>query len=178
MKKLGIGILTFLLTIFGFEVSLAEQITGPGTNLAPFVVPNAENADIDFYSLVSAADGEPMFDGYFHTGAADGTAAYDNGDGTFTILVNHEIPYIPTITVPFPLNAVVPSFVNQQRVLAHGGKGAHVAKWVVNKPDHPTDPLAVISGQDLMTSVFIWDKTANTGSGGLVASLEENITVL
>ena len=95
MKRFGIGLSTLIITIFGVEVSLADLITGPSTNLAPFVVPNAGNSDIDIYSIVSAADGEPMFDGYFHTGSADGTAAYPNGNGTFTILVNHEIPYIP-----------------------------------------------------------------------------------
>ena len=94
MKKFAIGLSLLLITIFNYEICLADQITGPGTNYAPFVVPNAENSDIDFYMIVTAADGEPMFDGYFHTGSADGTAAYDNGDGTFTVLVNHEIPYI------------------------------------------------------------------------------------
>lgn len=178
MKKLGIGLSSFLITIFNLEICFADQITGPGTNLAPFVVPTAENSDIDFYSIVTAADGEPMFDGYFHTGSADGTAAYDNGDGTFTILVNHEIPYIPTITVPFPLNAQVPSYENKLRVLAHGGQGAHVAKWILNRSDHATDPLKVISGEDLITSVMIWDKTANSRAGGLVVSPAENITVL
>ena len=178
MKKFAIGLSSLLITIFNYEICLADQITGPGTNYAPFVVPNAENSDIDFYMIVTAADGEPMFDGYFHTGSADGTAAYDNGDGTFTVLVNHEIPYIPTITVPFPLNAQVPSYENKLRVFAHGGQGAHVAKWVVNRPDHATDPSKVISGEDLITSVMVWDKTANSGAGGLVDSVGENITVL
>ncbi len=177
MKKLGIGLSTLLITIFSVEVSFAGQVTGPGTNLAPFVVPTEGNADISFYSIVSAADGEPMFDGYFHTGSADGTAAYDNGDGTFTALVNHEIPYIPSMTVSFPLSIILPNFVNEQRELAHGGKGAHVAKWVVNRPDHATDPLKVISGEDLITSVFVWDKTANSGTGGLVSSAEEYFQV-
>ncbi|MEX0323190.1 MAG: hypothetical protein AB3N63_13600 [Puniceicoccaceae bacterium] len=173
MKKIGIGLSALLIAIFTQVVCLADQITGPGTNLAPFVVPTTGNEDIDFYSIVSAADGEPMFGGYFHTGSADGTAAFDNGNGTFTILVNHEIPYIPSLTVGFPLNLVIPSFVNHQRVLAHGGKGAHVAKWVVNRPDHASNPLGIVSGEDLIKTVYIWDK----GTSMLVQSFEEHFQV-
>ena len=169
-------------TFFALAVSIilssgivrAGLISGPSTTYEPFVVPHESFPDIDIYSIVSAGPNEPMFDGYFHTGSNDGTAAYSNNDGTFTILVNHEIPYIPTITVPFPLSLVIPSFVNEMRPLAHGGKGSHIAKWVVNNPNHPTDPLKVISGEDLITSVFVWDK----GTSNYVASLEENFQVL
>jgi len=164
--------------LWGAFPAYAEKITGPSTSFEPFVIPAVGEEDIKIYSIVTAAKNEPTFGGYFHTGAADGTASYDNGDGTFTILVNHEIPYIPSISVPFPLNQLVPSFTNQQRLLAHGGKGAHVAKWIVNKPDHATDPLKVISGEDLITSVSLWDPAAAGGQGGYVSSTAENFQVL
>jgi hypothetical protein len=43
--------------------------------------------------------------------------------------------------------------VNTQGVVrAHGGKGAFVSKWIINKDD-----LSVVSGADLMQQVFLWD---------------------
>jgi len=152
----------------------AELITGPSTSYEPFVTPAAGHEDIKIYSIVTAAKNARTFGGYFHTGSPDGTAAYDNGNGTFTILVNHEIPYIPSFTIPPQFGAFISSFTNEQRLLAHGGKGSHVAKWVVNKPDHATDPLKVISGEDLIQSVFVWDE----GGGAYVASVAENFQVL
>ncbi|YCM42734.1 alkaline phosphatase PhoX [Verrucomicrobiaceae bacterium 227] len=151
----------------------ADILTGPSTSYEPFVIPAAGHEEIQIHSIVTAAKDARTFDGYFHTGSPDGTAAYDNGDGTFTILVNHEIPYIPSFTIPPQFESYISSFTNEQRELAHGGKGSHVAKWVVNKPDHATDPLKVISGEDLIQSVFVWDK----GAGAYVASVEENFQV-
>jgi hypothetical protein len=46
---------------------------------------------------------------------------------------------------------------------AHGAKGAFVSKWVINKSD-----LSVVSGQDLIHQVNVWDSTANGGTGGWV----------
>jgi len=48
-------------------------------------------------------------------GVPDGMGAYDNGDGTFTLLVNHEIP----------------SRLRVKR--AHGSVGAFVSEWIINK---------------------------------------------
>jgi hypothetical protein len=69
-------------------------------------------------------------------GIPDGLGAYDNGDGTFTLLANHEIPG------------------DRGVVRAHGGRGAFVSKWIVNK-----DTLAVLHGEDLIKKVFQWDGT-------------------
>ncbi len=70
-------------------------------------------------------------------GIPDGLGAYDNGDGTFTVLVHHEIP-----------NALgVPR--------RHGGVGAYISELVVNK-----NTLAVVSGQDLIQTVYSWDAAA------------------
>ena len=33
-----------------------------------------------------------MIGGYRMVGTPDGLGAYDNGDGTFTVLMNHEMP--------------------------------------------------------------------------------------
>jgi hypothetical protein len=73
-------------------------------------------------------------DGYRMAGIPDGLGAYDNGDGTFTVLMNHEIPS------------------NLGVVRAHGGKGAFVSKWVIEK-----DGFKVRHGEDLFQRVFQWN---------------------
>ena len=72
-------------------------------------------------------------------GTPDGLGAFDNGDGTFTVLMNHE-------------------FGNTAGVVrAHGSKGAFVSKWIINKSN-----LAVISGSDLMQNVKLWNGSGYT----------------
>jgi hypothetical protein len=66
-------------------------------------------------------------------GIPDGLGAFDNGDGTFTVLMNHEIPDTAGVA------------------RAHGGSGAFVSKWVIRNDD-----LGVVSGQDLIQHVNLW----------------------
>ncbi len=143
--------------------SFSNTTKGPSTNFDPFLVPLQDG--IEIVSLISAGKSEPQFGGYFFTGAPEGLAAFDNGDGTFTVLVTHEIPWVPDI--PFV-------FTNPQPHHAHGGRGAHVAKWILNKPNHPTDPWKVVSGQDLIQSIRIWRKSRSRYE----VSEEENLQVL
>jgi hypothetical protein len=70
---------------------------------------------------------------YRMVGVPDGTGAFDNGDGTFTWLVNHELS-------------------GGGVVRAHGGKGAFVSKWTVRKAD-----LAVLKGEDLGKQAVLWN---------------------
>jgi Bacterial protein of unknown function (DUF839) len=91
--------------------------------------------------------------GYRMVGIPDGLGAYDNDDGTFTVLMNHEIAD--------PLGVV----------RAHGGKGAFVSEWVINKKT-----LAVESGADLMQKVYkqtapgVWSLVPQTGVAGQTSS--------
>ena len=62
-------------------------------------------------------------------GIPDGLGVFDNGDRTITVLMNHELTS----------DKGVPR--------GHGGKGAFVSRWVINK-----DTLEVVSGQDFVTS--------------------------
>jgi hypothetical protein len=63
----------------------------------------------------------------------DGLGAYDNGDATFTVLMNHELGATSGIA------------------RAHGSKGAFVSEWTIRKDD-----LSVVSGQDLISEVYLW----------------------
>ncbi|MBP6458678.1 MAG: esterase-like activity of phytase family protein [Crocinitomicaceae bacterium] len=79
--------------------------------------------------------GDTASNGYKMVGLADGTGAYDNNDGTFTMLINHEIG--TTLGVP----------------RLHGKKGAFISKWIIDKKT-----FQVTKGQDLISKVKIWNK--------------------
>ena len=80
------------------------------------------------------AAGEAAGNGYVMVGVPDGLGAFDNGDGTLTVLMNHEIPGDKGIK------------------RAHGAKGAFVSRWVIRLAD-----LKVVSGEDMVREVQLWD---------------------
>ena len=61
--------------------------TGPSTAQTPYLVPT--RSGVSFTSIISAGDGLPGST-WKLVGIPDGMGAFDNGDGTFTVLVNHE----------------------------------------------------------------------------------------
>jgi hypothetical protein len=70
---------------------------------------------------------------YRMVGIPDGLGVFDNDDGTFTLLSNHELA-----------SGGVPR--------AHGGDGSFVSKWTIRKSD-----LGVTKGQDLIQTVQLWN---------------------
>jgi hypothetical protein len=106
--------------------------TGPSTLQSPYFNPSTPEGK--FTSILTATD---VVNGYKLCGLPDGMGAFDNNNGTFSLLVSHE------------MNTSVG--INR----AHGNKGAFISKWVINKSD-----LSVVSGQDLISTVKLW----NTGT--------------
>jgi hypothetical protein len=105
------------------------QIKGPSSSQTPYVLPT--KAGVKITSIMTTPD---LVNGYKMCGTPDGLGAFDNGDGTFTVLMNHE-------------------FGNTAGVVrAHGSTGAFVSKWIINK-----STLAVVSGSDLMKTVKLWN---------------------
>jgi hypothetical protein len=86
-------------------------------------------------SVNNKPDGTP----YRMVGIPDGLGAFDNDDGTFTVLMNHEL----TATVGTPR--------------AHGAKGAFVSKWTIDK-----DTLEVLEGADLIQAISTYNATTQT----------------
>jgi hypothetical protein len=133
---------TRLLTAVAATAALSPlwaQETGPSTTQSAYVLPAGPHAAITgTTSLLSVGD---LVGSYKMVGLPDGLGAFDNGDGTFTLLMNHELS----------------SSVGGTR--AHGSKGSFVSKWVINK-----NTLAVVSGADLIQSVFPWDFVNNVSS--------------
>lgn len=112
--------------------TIISGITGPNSSQSPYL--NGVAKDVKFTSLLTAGD---YINGYRMCGTPDGAGAYDNGDGTFTMLINHEFGNTSGIT------------------RLHGSKGAFVSKWVINKSD-----LSFVSGSDLIKTVKIWNGTS------------------
>ena len=120
-------------TVAGVVVS--AQFSGPSSSQTAYVLPVLPAVKTSSILTVGDAIG-----GYKMVGIPDGLGAFDNGNGTFTLLMNHELG--STVGVP----------------RAHGAKGAFVSKWIIDK-----STLSVVSGSDLMQKVFLWD-TANQRS--------------
>ena len=96
-------------------------------------------AGYDITSILTVGDAGAQTPGYRMVGIPDGLGAYDNGNGTFTVLMNHELG------------------ATQGIARAHGGTGAFVSKWVIDKSS-----LQVISGQDLIQNVYQWNSTSQS----------------
>lgn len=107
----------------------AQAITGPSSSASPYVL----RAEPGVVSAAILTVGDAV-GGYRLVGIPDGLGAFDNGDGTFTLLVNHEIS--AALGVP----------------RAHGAKGAFVSRWTIRKSD-----LAVLHGSDLIQEVATWN---------------------
>ncbi len=104
--------------------AIAEQ--GFSTSTNPYV--EAIAPGLQFTSVLTTGD---SVRGYRMVGLPDGLGAYDNEDGTFTVLMNHEI--------------ALPKGI----VRRHGGNGAFISEWVINKKT-----LEVTSGADLIKNVY------------------------
>ena len=122
--------LTQLILGLSFTGSLLAQVsvTGPSSSQTPYLQPLAAGSTIT--SVMTAGD---AVNGYTMVGLPDGLGAFDNGDGTFTVLMNHE------------MGATIGA------VHAHGSTGGFVSKWVINK-----STLAVVSAGDLTQTMNLW----------------------
>jgi len=135
-KRLIAVAMTALAVISGATAASANAITGPSSSASPYLVRLVPG--VVTKSILTVGDSVTNPDGtsYRMVGIPDGLGAFDNGDGTFTVLMNHEIPG------------------NLGVVRAHGAKGAFVSKWVVD-----SDTLQVLSGEDLIKKVYRWNGT-------------------
>ena len=106
---------------------------GPSTQFSPYLI--EDKPGVKLTSIFTVGDSVGV-DNYKMAGLGDGLGAFDNNNGTFTLLMNHELAN------------------NKGVVRAHGAIGAFVSKWVINKSD-----LSVVSGADLIKNVYGWNTT-------------------
>lgn len=79
-------------------------------------------------------------------GTPDGLGAFDNNNGTMTVLMNHELE------------------ADEGTVRAHGSTGAFVSRVVVD-----TDTLEVLGADDLIKDVHLWNEETGTWDEGTTA---------
>lgn len=129
--------LTHLVLGLGLCGSAMAQtnVSGPSSSQTPYLQSMIPAATIT--SIFTTTD---VIGGYTMCGTPDGLGAFDNGNGTFTLLMNHE----------FAGNGVGVA-------RTHGASGAFVSKWVINK-----STLSVVSGADLIQNVKLWTGTTYT----------------
>lgn len=124
-----------VITAFTTGANAAERVRGPSSSHTPYVTPTASGWSV--ISIISV--GDAAGNGYRMVGIPDGLGAYDNGNGTFTVLMNHELAPLLGAT------------------RAHGATGAFVSEWIISKSD-----FRVISGTDLATKHNLWNSATNS----------------
>src|SRR5574341_710085 len=130
--------LALILVLATVGTVLANTITGPSSSQSPYIV--RSQPGVISQAILTVGDSVNFKpDGvtpYRMVGIPDGLGAFDNGDGTFTLLMNHEIPSGLGI------------------IRAHGAPGAFVSKWIIR-----TEDLTVLHGEDLIQNVMVWNTT-------------------
>ncbi len=119
--------------------------TTPAVDPNAYILPLAPGVTVK--SLLTVGD-SPSGVNYPMVGSPDGLGVFDNNDGTFTLLMNHEIT------------------AGAGAVHAHGATGTFVSKWIIDKTT-----LQVIDGSDLIQQVFTWnsDNQSSDPAGSAVA---------
>ncbi|OYW44501.1 MAG: hypothetical protein B7Z08_09160 [Sphingomonadales bacterium 32-68-7] len=91
---------------------------------------------------------------YRMVGIPDGLGAFDNGDGTITVLMNHEVVGL--------VKNLSGGVVNNPDgiVRAHGAAGSFVSEWILDKTD-----LSIVSVGDAIQTVRLWDRFDSDSDG-------------
>jgi hypothetical protein len=110
--------------------------TGPSSSKLPFLLPSEPN--VTFTSIITVGDVLPGSTGGVFAGIPDGIGMFDNGNGTVTVLINHEI-------------------ASGGITRDHGSTGAFVDSLIIRKSD-----LTVISGDDAIKSLSLWNTTTQS----------------
>src|SRR5215218_1846206 len=131
----GVALTTTLVVAGTPAEATPGAATGPSSSQSPYVVPSQPG--VVTKSLLTVGDSvnlKPDGTPYRMVGIPDGLGAYDNGDGTFTVLMNHELGSSAGI------------------VRAHGARGSFVSKWTIQKGS-----LRVLHGEDQIERLFVWN---------------------
>lgn len=131
----------------------AQSTQGPSSSRSPYLVPSNAGVVRSVTAITTATDLVPttgaLGTAYEIAGILDGLGAYDNGDGTVTVLANHELG--ATVGV----------------VRRHGARGAFVSELILDKAT-----LEVVSASDLMTRVIDAAGVVRDGASGNALALQ------
>jgi hypothetical protein len=121
-------------------IGAAKHLAGVSSSQTPYLLP--AEPDVSTIALLTVGDSVNLKPGgtpYRMVGLPDGLGAFDNRDGTFTVLMNHELPD------------------NRGIVRAHGLPGSFVSKWIVDRKS-----LTVLHGEDLIRHAFTWNSSTQS----------------
>src|SRR5262245_27123169 len=133
--RLGVLVGAGVVALVAAVAAFANAITGLSSSQAPYVI--RSQPGVVTKSILTAGD---AVGGYRMVGIPDGLGAFDNGDGTFTVLMNHELGVTAGVA------------------RAHGSTGAFVSRWTIRKSD-----LSVVKGEDLVQTVNLVTGTSAFG---------------
>ncbi|MDQ3128571.1 MAG: DUF839 domain-containing protein [Chloroflexota bacterium] len=122
-------------TASAIPVSAAHAETGPNSAQSPYLLPFA-GSGVHTKSILTVGD---SVGGYRMVGIPDGLGAIDKGDGSFNLLMNHELRETLGTT------------------RAHGAIGSFVSSWTINSTS-----LAVTAGSDLIQKVATWNEATTS----------------
>lgn len=132
-----------VVVLTAFAPAWVFAVQGPSSSATPYLTPVARG--VEFTSILTVGDSVKKKhkgnETYRMAGTPDGLGAYDNGDGTITVLMDHE--FTPSKGV----------------VRAHGAKGSFISKWQIRKSD-----LKVLNGEDLIENTVLQDPSRNAFS--------------
>ncbi|MFC4294493.1 hypothetical protein ACFO0A_05400 [Novosphingobium tardum] len=117
---------------------------GPSTTTDPYLL--ALEPNVSFTSILTVGDALPGSTTGIFAGIPDGIGAFDNGDGTVTVIVNHELGGIAGV------------------LRDHGSIGSFIDRIVIDKAT-----LAVLSGDDAIKSLNVWNDAADAYAPGTLA---------
>lgn len=130
-----------LVAVAGVAAVASAQNVGPSTSTTPYVLPTVPG--VSTTSILTVGD---TIGGYRMVGIPDGLGAFSNDDGTFTLLMNHELGATAGVT------------------RAHGQTGSFVSRWNINAN---AGNLVVNSGRDHNTaSADVYEYSAGAWTAG------------
>jgi hypothetical protein len=132
-RRFGVLAAAAAVAAVGATAAFADAISSPSSSQSPYVL--RSESGVVTKSILTVGDSvnnKPDGTPYRMVGIPDGLGAFDNGNGTFTLLMNHELPGTSGI------------------VRSHGSAGSFVSKWTIRK-----DTLQVLHGEDLIKNVVL-----------------------
>ncbi len=141
-----------LLALAGSTTATFAQsgVAGPSAGGVPsYMIPSSSGSGVQFISIATTGTGinytnlDTGVNNYRMVGVPDGMGVYRDADdlanGTFTVLMNHEIG------------------ANSGIVRAHGNRGAFVSQWKIRTSD-----LSIVGGRDLANNVNLYNLSTNS----------------
>lgn len=152
------------LNVFDLQTLIASPpVAGAGTFQGTMLKDVAGGPDLKINSLLTIGEFTngltPGSSVYAPPGILDGLGAYDNGDGTFTVLANHELG--SSVGVPYQVQFTLSELGTSSAINI---SGARISKFVVDK-DSDDNPLNGYRSQ-IISGGLAYNKVIGSDNNG------------